>query len=152
MSVKKIHLFPSEESYVANSGSVETDDLALVPLNLSFNDLHDKPKAYVTETWYSGTSWYRKWSDGFIEQGGVATVSKNYHAPVTFPYPFSNTSYSISGYADEDDVNSTVLGVKVSKDPVRTNTSCDLIATWTDNQASGYLDKGYKFYWVAFGY
>ena len=35
MSVKKIHLFPSEESYVANSGSVEADDVALVPLVLA---------------------------------------------------------------------------------------------------------------------
>ena len=35
MSVKKIHLFPSEESYVANSGSVDADDVALVPLNLA---------------------------------------------------------------------------------------------------------------------
>ena len=41
------------------------------------------PKAYVTETWKStdGTSWYRVWSDGFIEQGGesgsadVTTIS-----------------------------------------------------------------------------
>lgn len=24
-------------------------------------------KAYITETWVSGTSWYRKWSDGWIE-------------------------------------------------------------------------------------
>lgn len=77
MSVKKIHLFPSEESYVANSGSVDADDVALVPLNLapvaktgSFNSLSDKPKAYITETWVSGTSGYRIWSDGFIEQWG----------------------------------------------------------------------------------
>ena len=32
-------------------------------------------KAYITETWKSGTSWYRKWSDGWIEQGGRATFS-----------------------------------------------------------------------------
>ena len=29
-----------------------------------------RPKAYVTATYRSGSSWYRKWSDGFIEQGG----------------------------------------------------------------------------------
>ena len=50
MSVKKIHLFPSEESYVANSGSVDADDVALVPLNLapvaktgSFKEALQKP-------------------------------------------------------------------------------------------------------------
>lgn len=152
MSVKKIHLFPSEESYVTNSGSVEADDLALVPLNLSFNNLSDKPKAYVTKTWRSGTQWYREWSDGFIEQGGVATVGDNYYAPVTFPHPFSNTYYSISGYVDEDERDSSVIGVKVSQVPVRTNTSCGLTATWCGTGGSDYMLKGCKIYWAAVGY
>lgn len=96
MSVKKVHLFPSEESYVANSGSVEADDLALVPLNLSFNNLSDKPKAYVTETHVSGTQGYRVWSDGFIEQWGKATVSGEDHDnTLTFQKPFKNTNYNI---------------------------------------------------------
>lgn len=97
MSVKKIHLFPSEESYVANSGSVEADDLALVPLNLSFNNLSDRPKAYITETWHSGTSWYRKWSDGWIEQGGHGTGSR-----CTFSKSFSNKNYSFVVNASND--------------------------------------------------
>lgn len=96
MSVKKIHLFPSEESYVANSGSVEADDLALVPLNLSFNDLSDKPQAYVTETRVSGTQGYRVWSDGFIEQWGKVYVSgESANNTLTFQKPFKNTNYNI---------------------------------------------------------
>lgn len=152
MSVKKIHLFPSEESYVTNSGSVEADDLALIPLNLSFNNLSDKPKAYVTETWRSGSNWYHKWSDGFIEQGGVATVGNSNYAPVTFPHPFSNTYYSISSYADEDSGNSSGVVVKVSHNPVRTNTSCGLTVTRVGGGDSGYMSKGYKIYWAAVGY
>lgn len=98
MSVKKIHLFPSEESYVANSGSVEADDLALVPMNLSFNDLSDKPKAYVTETWHSGTSWYRVWSDGFIEQGGKLTFTGAalIVREITFNKPFASSMIGLS--------------------------------------------------------
>lgn len=93
MSVKKIHLFPSEESYVVNSGSVEADDLALVPLNLSYNSLRDTPKAHITTTWHSGTSWYRKWSDGWIEQGGRITTS----APaISFHTAFKDTNYTIT--------------------------------------------------------
>lgn len=96
MSVKKIHLFPSEESYVANSGSVEADDLALVPLNLSFNNLSDKPKAYVTETHVSGTQGYRVWSDGFIEQWGKVTVSgEDINNTLTFQKPFKSANYNI---------------------------------------------------------
>lgn len=99
MSVKKIHLFPSEESYVANSGSVEADDLALVPLNLSFNDLSDKPKAYVTQTWRSGAQWYRRWSDGWLEQGGrlkleVWTGGGNPNKTFSLPTAFSNATYT----------------------------------------------------------
>ena len=28
---------------------------------------------YITQTYHSGASWYRVWSDGFIEQGGFAS-------------------------------------------------------------------------------
>lgn len=99
MSVKKIHLFPSEESYVANSGSVGADDVALVPLNLSFNDLSDKPKAYVTKTWRSGAQWYRKWSDGWLEQGGrlelkVWTGGSSPNRTFSLPTAFSKATYT----------------------------------------------------------
>lgn len=99
MSVKKIHLFPSEESYVANSGSVEADDLALVPLNLSFNNLSDKPKAYVTETWRGEEQWYRRWSDGRLEQGGglkleVWTGGGSPNRTFSLPTAFSNATYT----------------------------------------------------------
>lgn len=99
MSVKKIHLFPSEESYVANIGSIEADDLALVPLNLRFNALSDKLKACVTETWRSGTQWYRRWSDGWIEQGGrlkleVWTGGKDPTRTFSLPTAFSNAAYT----------------------------------------------------------
>lgn len=99
MSVKKIHLFPSEESYVTNSGSVEADDLALVPLNLSFNNLSDRPKAYVTETWRSGAQWYRRWSDGWLEQGGslnlaVRTGGAESDRTFSLPTAFSNATYT----------------------------------------------------------
>lgn len=104
MSVKKIHLFPSEESYVANSGSVEADDIALVPLVLapvaksgSFNDLNNRPQAYITEAWRSGTAWHRVWSNGWIEQGGHGTGSS-----CTFSKSFSNKNYSFVVNASND--------------------------------------------------
>lgn len=99
MSMKKIHLFPSEESYVANIGSIEADDLALVPLHLSFKTLSDKPKAYVTETWRSGAQWYRRWSDGRLEQGGrlelqVRTGGNDPLRTFSLPTAFSNAAYT----------------------------------------------------------
>ena len=111
-----------------------------------------KPNAYVTKTWHSETSWYRVGSDGFIEQGGVATVGNSNYAPVTFPHPFSNTYYSISGYTDEDRPNASAIVVKVSSNPFRTNTSCGLTVTWSGSGSSDYMPKGYKVYWAAVGY
>lgn len=54
---------------------------------------------HVIETWVSSdsSSWYRKWSDGWLEQGGKIVVSNGeslataYHTTMlTFPIPFTN--------------------------------------------------------------
>ena len=50
------------------------------------------PVRYVTETWKSGTSWYAKYNDGWIEQGGQITGTQ-----ITFLVPFSDTNYSVTG-------------------------------------------------------
>lgn len=52
-----------------------------------------KPNAYVTKTWHSGTSWYRVWSDGFIEQGGSYTSSDNSAFTITLNKPMTTTYY-----------------------------------------------------------
>lgn len=137
MSVKKIHLFPSEESYVANSGSVEADDLALVPLNLSFNDLSDKPKAYVTQAWRSGTQWYRSWSNGWIEQGGHGNGNT-----CTFPIVFSNTNYTFvvqhsSGYDSHPD------WIACYENRTNRMTSTTGITTYEDNSGWDWYACGY---------
>lgn len=146
MSVKKIHLFPSEESYVANSGSVEADDLALVPLNLSYNSLRDKPKAYVTETWHSGTSWYRVWSDGFIEQGGKLTFTgtTSIRSEITFNKRFASSMIGLSlmagrnsGKATESEYSYGVYAYSTTKVSV---------AAWKENGSATTL------WWYANGY
>lgn len=48
-------------------------------------------EAYVVDVYKSGDSWYRKWSDGYIEQGGVFSISNSdAGAAVVFPTPFKN--------------------------------------------------------------
>lgn len=52
----------------------------------------DDSTVHVIETWKSadGTSWYRKWSDGFIEQGGtIVASSSDTDKTCTFATPFS---------------------------------------------------------------
>ena len=52
--------------------------------------------AVVVKNYKNGTSWYRVWSDGWIEQGGRVTVNSKSGATVTFPKTFSDTNYSLA--------------------------------------------------------
>lgn len=57
------------------------------------------PKAYVTETWRSGAQWYRRWSDGWLEQGGrlnleVWTGGSDPNRTFSLPTAFSNAAYT----------------------------------------------------------
>lgn len=56
------------------------------------------PIAYVTETWRSGTSGYRVWSDGYKEQWGIyrQDFGVNRTAVVTLPKAFLDTEYNIT--------------------------------------------------------
>lgn len=46
-------------------------------------------KSYISETWKSGRSWYRKYSDGFIEQGGFISIGSPSEVTTTFFVPFT---------------------------------------------------------------
>lgn len=46
----------------------------------------------IVSTYSSGTSWYRVWSDGFIEQGGH-TDAKSEEITVTLIKSFGDTKY-----------------------------------------------------------
>ena len=52
--------------------------------------------AHIVETYSNGTSWYRVWSDGWCEQGGMQTTNlTNNNATVLLLKTMSNTNYSI---------------------------------------------------------
>ena len=54
------------------------------------------PVLTLVASWRSGTSWYRKYSDGFIEQGGrFAIANDNLDNWVGFHTPFSNNDYTL---------------------------------------------------------
>lgn len=54
------------------------------------------PNAYVTESWRSDKNWYRKWSNGFIEQGGyVDKYSAGGGIDVTTNIPFTSEYFFV---------------------------------------------------------
>lgn len=61
--------------------------------NLETNKL-DKSVAHVVETWSSGTSWYRKWSDGWVEQGNTSLTFTSSTQTFTLPIEMADTNYS----------------------------------------------------------
>ena len=52
-------------------------------------------KGVLVESGKSGTIWYRKYSDGFIEQGGTVSISEWQIPTITLLKAFSNTNYTI---------------------------------------------------------
>ena len=68
------------------------------------SDLSNCTKPYVTEAWKSGTSWYRIWSDGWIEQGGFVIGASSTN--VQLLKIFSDTTYTVlSNCLDEGTTN-----------------------------------------------
>ena len=58
--------------------------------------IDSKPIRYVVDAYSDGTNWYRKWSDGWLEQGGVInTAPANEIVTLTFLKPYSSKAYSI---------------------------------------------------------
>ena len=49
-------------------------------------------KAYIVETYVNGTSWYRIWSDGWIEQGGYTSGG---NTTITLLKPYTNANYTV---------------------------------------------------------
>ena len=54
-----------------------------------------KKMVYVNETWHNGSNWYRKYSDGFIEQGGITEYSGTGIKKITLPTAFSSAKYTV---------------------------------------------------------
>lgn len=67
--------------------------------NRKINVINNTMPAYVVDSDITGTGtsykWYRKWSNGWIEQGGVASITTS-GTNITLPLNFSNTNYMIN--------------------------------------------------------
>lgn len=77
-----INVFPSEASYESNKGSLGANEISLV----SGVDV-------ILESYTSGKSWYKKYSNGWVEQGG--TFESLYNQSVTLIVPMQDTDYTI---------------------------------------------------------
>ena len=103
----------------------------------------------VVETYQNGTSWYRVYSDGWIEQGGIATggTSKT-GATINLLKPYTSTNYNITGsiFRGEALVNGAPLAVVfISK----TNSSFNASTMYGGGSPAF---QAYNYSWYACGY
>ena len=101
-------------------------------------DKGDAGTAYITRTWNQGTSWCRKYSDGWIEQGGHGTGEI-----CNFARAFSNTNYTFNVQPSNDYRDHPDWIAAYERRPSRTTTGT--VITYYDNG-----DRGWD--WRASGY
>ena len=109
---------------------------------------------YVVETYMSGTSWYRVWSDGWIEQGGQFVGSTNINAStttVTFIKPFISYVAIAGGFTKSS--NSAPYGQNLWQNGNTTLTTmvCSLPA-YSSNGNVNHASSAGTGYWYACGY
>ena len=122
-------------NYANSAGSVAWSNVTGKP------SIPVSPNAYLTQTWHSGSSWYRKYSDGFIIQGGFANGSAG--QTYSFPIPFSNNQWTMGVVAELDAANSSALVMKISQ---MTNSS------FYGTKCYGSAYANFNARYVAFGY
>lgn len=136
-----------------------TTDISGVPTTL-INTVNNKLDAstytsnprtnavYITETYHNGSSWYRVWSDGFIEQGGFAsTATETNDFTVSLLKNMTTTTYQVDmriypGSAITSTSTVTYVKLYCWGGNVHTKT--------TSNFTAQVLNVGY--YWYVYGY
>lgn len=58
--------------------------------------LGERTGTYLVDKRETSTTWYRKYSDGWVEQGGTGSASNANPATITFPISFLNDNFSFS--------------------------------------------------------
>lgn len=104
--------------------------------------LTEKHSGNVVSYWHSGSSWYRKYADGFIMQGGCTGGSGNTDFIISLPIAFSNTQYVL------------VLGETTGYLSCGSQNTCEY--TWKRTNTSIYIDQNDDnsagTWWIACGY
>ena len=95
----------------------------------------------VVETYQNGASWYRIWSDGWCEQGGVSPSGADQATvTVTLLKAFSNTNYTVASVQRDGPAGNYTNGIRV----LNYTTSSFQINYRTGGTTTAY--------WVAYGY
>jgi hypothetical protein len=91
-------------------------------------------------------TWYRKYADGWVEQGGIKNQASTSAQALTLPVTMSGSTYSVLTSVMDDNLSGYVFCVKVtSKTTTGFNTT-----VWGSYQ-QGIATSGYNFVWQVSG-
>lgn len=87
---------PSGYDVYRQLGYVKTDGSSHINLIFSYgaDSSSPNPKATIQETYRNGYSWYRVWSDGWIEQGGWTNGGESNNRTVYLLKPYQTYEYT----------------------------------------------------------
>jgi len=106
----------------------------------------------VVETYTNGTSWYRVWSDGWCEQGGVTgteSTTRGQTISISFLKQFADTNYTViaSDGTTSKDTYSNSVGIITLLNGTKTATGVSVASYgFSTSDAHGVIN------WVAKGY
>lgn len=84
-------------------------DANIIAAGQALTDIADLKAHSIVETYVNGTSWYRVYSDGWCEQGGLfPSVSSDQDITITLVKPFKDTNYTVNTIRGSTNYNTNV--------------------------------------------
>lgn len=109
---------------------------------------------YVVEEYHNENSWYRVWSNGFIEQGGIATnTGSTTKKTVNLLKPFSDNKYTLifgvsNNYDNNQKWSETVKATDKATDNFKTvgyGVNVGYTGSWSSNDTK-YIANSFSWY------
>ncbi|MBR4633070.1 MAG: hypothetical protein IKO48_07140 [Elusimicrobia bacterium] len=109
---------------------------------------------YITEQYWNDGSWYRVWSNGFIEQGGIATNTGSMtKKTVNLLKPFSDNKYTLifgvsNNYDNNQRWSETVKSTDKATDNFKTvgyGVNVGYTGSWSSNDTK-YIANSFSWY------
>ena len=100
--------------------------------------------AYITETYNDDSNWYRIWSDGWIEQGGILVTTSASSQVITFPVEMASDLFSIDFHILKGgSTNNTTNNVRIDSRKT-TSTSITVYIQPSDETYTSWTVRGMK--------
>lgn len=124
---------------------VDIDEIATDLNGKADIDLANCTKPHIVETYHSGNSWYRVYSDGWCEQGGVSPASGT--ATIDLIKEYKDTNYQIFSSGKNLNNNGAVYCFQVRT--INTD-SFTYYQTYSSSSSTG--QSGSSWFWKTCGY